>query len=158
MEHTPRKARDDEIENLELINEEIRHSLDKQSDAITKIDTKAVVLVGYTVAVLSFLVTRHPQLELAISAYVAFALAIASGIFSYAVGKFKDAPEPRNLFQAYMLRSKAETLAAIAATRVFAFERNAVRQRMKVQAWRVSLVALAVGVVLMLLSILVQTG
>jgi hypothetical protein len=142
-----------QMETLELINDEITASLARQSDSGSKVDTKAVVLVGYAGAAASFLATRHAQPVLAGLAYAAYAAAAGFGIWAYTVRLYRDVPAPRSLFAGYFDRSKAETLAALAATRVSAFEDNAPKYRHKVRRWLISLTCLAAGVILMILAI-----
>jgi hypothetical protein len=140
-------------ETLELINAEIAGSLARQSDARTSIDNKAVVLVGYTGAVAGFLATRHPQPVLAVLAYLAFAGAAAFGVWAYAIRAHQDVPAPRELFNDHWQKPKAEALAALAATRVQAFESNAELEYQKATRWRLSLASLIFGMVLMLFAV-----
>src|ERR1700735_3700036 len=158
MSNMPHKGLDDQCETLEVISDEIRRRLERQSDGMSKIDTKAVILVGYAAALSSFLVTRHAELVLAIFAYLAFGGAAIAGISVFAVGGFRDSPAPRTLFEKYLMRPKSDVLAAISATRVAVFEKNVARHRRKAQVWRLSLAALLAGVLLMLLSIVVHNG
>ncbi len=143
-----------QTETLELINSEVTASLARQSDSGSKIDTKAVALVGYAGAASSFLATRHAQPALAVLAYAAFAAAAGFGVSAYAVRLYQNVPEPRHLFTGYMARSKAETLAALAATRVEAFESNIPSYARKRRRWWISLFSLAIGLILMILSVL----
>jgi hypothetical protein len=86
-------------------------------------------------------------------AYVAFAIASTCGIWAYRLRSYRDVPTPRQLFNEYMARPKADTLAALAATRVEAFESTAPKHRQKARLWRISLATLAVGVTLMVVSV-----
>lgn len=140
-------------ETLELINTEVAASLTRQSDAMRNIDTKAIVLVGYAGAAATFLATRHPQVILAGFAYAAYALAALFGIWSYAVRGHHNVPCPRELFNRYWTRPRAEALAALAATRAEAFESNAEEHRRKAKRWWLSVTILSVGVALMVLSL-----
>jgi hypothetical protein len=146
-----------QADTLELINSELTARLVRQSGASAQIDTKAVLLVGYAVAASAFLATRHVQPVLAGIAYAAYASAAGFGIWAYAVGAYHDVPRPRQLLNEYAAKTKSDTLAALAATRVRAFEANAARQDRKAARWKMSLVTLMIGVVLMLASILVHT-
>lgn len=145
-------------ETLELINCELTARLARQADSISKIDTKAVLLAGYVVAAMSFLATQHAEPILAGLAYAAYALAAGLGISAYAVRSYRDVPDPRGLLNGYAGRSKAQTLAALAAERVKAFEENADRHRRKARQWWFSVAALLAGVTLMVLSIIVHNG
>jgi hypothetical protein len=154
---TERKPKDDltlHAETLELINNEVTARLAAQVDSATGIDTKAGVLVGYAGAAASFLATRHAQPVLAALAYVAFGAAVGFGVWAYAIRKVYGAvPKPRKLFTQYRERPKAEVLAALAATRVLAIERNGTELDLKVKRWWISLGALAAGMVLMISAI-----
>ncbi len=140
-------------ETLELINTEVTASLARQSDAGSSIDTKAVILIGYAGAASSFLTTRHAAPVLAALAYAAYGMAAGFGIWAYAVRLYQDVPEPRQLFNDYHARPKAQVLAALAATRVEAFESNDRKHSRKARRWRISVVSLIVGVTLMLLAL-----
>lgn len=154
---TPEEV-DQQAETLELINGEITGRLARQADSSAKIDTKAVTLAGYAVAAASFLATQHAQALLAALAYAAFAVAALLGLSAYAVGYYREVPEPRGLFAGYLQRSKAQTLAALAAERVKAFEENAVRHQRKAGRWWFGVIALLIGVILMVISIIVHNG
>jgi Ca2+/Na+ antiporter len=143
---------------LEIVNAELVARLDRQFDSAAKIDNKAVVLLGYTVAASSFLATRHPELVLGVLAYTAYVVAAAFGVGAFGVGADQDVPDPRGLFDGYVERSKAQTLAALGAQRVIAFESNANKHARKAARWRISLAALVAGVALMVVSIIVHTG
>jgi hypothetical protein len=143
-------------ETLELINAEIAGRLQRQLDSGAKIDTKATALAGYAVAAAAFLATRHPQVVLASFAYVAFAGALGSSIWAFAVGTYRDVPNPRRLFNGYATEPKPAVLASLAAERVKSFEVNARRHKFKAQRWHLSLMFLTAGATLMIISILVQ--
>jgi hypothetical protein len=146
-------------ETLELINAEITAALGRASDASSRIDNKAVVLVGYAAAAASFLATRHPQPLLAALAYTAYAAAAALGTWAYAVQTYTDVPEPLALFNVYWNKPPADTLAALAATRAQAFHANTRPRKRKKQRWWASLASLAAGTILMILALTIpHTG
>lgn len=149
-----------QIETLDLINIEVTASLASQSDDSAKIDTKAVVLVGYAGAAATFLATLHAQVQpvLAALAYAAFAMAAGFGIGVFAVSRFAIVPKPRGLFEGYAAGSKAEALVFLAASKAKAYESNDARQKKKARRWRTSLAALGCGIPLMVVSIIVHTG
>ncbi len=149
---------EEQAETLELINAELTARLDRQADASAKIDTKAVVLAGYVAAAASFLATQHPQPVLAGLAYAAYVATFGLNVYVYAVGTHKDVPDPRRLFNNYANKTKSQVLATLAATRVRAFNDNADRSKRRALLWRVSLASLAVGVTLMVLSVVLHTS
>jgi hypothetical protein len=142
-----------QVETLELINNEVTATLAAQYDSAARIDTKAAILVGYAGAAASFLATRHARPVLAALAYVAFGVAVGFGISAYAVFFYENVPKPRRLFNRYLGRTKPETLAALAATRVKVIERNAHRIHQKVKRWWISLGTLTIGMVFMISAI-----
>jgi hypothetical protein len=137
-------------ETLELINNEVTAILAAQYDSAARIDTKAAILVGYAGAAASFLATRHSRPVVAALAYVAFGAAVGFGIWAYGVYFYETVPRPRTLFTKYRKRTKAETLAALAATRVKAIESNVGRIDQKVKRWWISLGILIVAMALMI--------
>lgn len=151
MRHPPKPH----PETLALINAEIAAALTRASDSSSRIDNKAIVLVGYAAAAASFLATRHPQPILAATAYIAYALAAALGIWAYAVQTYTDAPDPDALFTLYWDQPQADVLAALAATRAQAFKANTRKRAQKRQRWWASLTSLAAGIILMILAIAV---
>jgi hypothetical protein len=146
-----------QAETLALINSELACRLDRQADCLVKIDNKAVVVIGYALAAATFLATRHAQPGLAACAYGAFAVAAGFGITVVAVRNYQDF-EPRALFTGYAPRSRAATLAVVAAMRVKHFEFNRGRLNTKAWQWWTSLTALLIGTMLMVAAILVQTN
>jgi hypothetical protein len=145
-----------QADTLSLINIELTSCLDRQRDAITRIDNKAVLVIGYVLAVASFLATKKAEPILTGLAYGAFAAAAGFGISAVAVRNYQDI-EPRPLFNDYAGKSHAETLAVMAAIRVKHFEFNRDRLKSKVRQWWISLIALLGGTLLMIVGILVHT-
>ncbi len=135
---------------LELINAEISASLARQAALGNRVDTRSVVIVGYAGAAAAFLASRHFQPVAAGLAFAALAAAAAFGILAYSVRLHLDVPEPRRLFSEYLIRSRTQTLAALAASRVEAFERNARDCARKARRWWISLAFLAAGMTLMI--------
>jgi hypothetical protein len=138
---------------LKLINTEVTASLERQAEASRNLDTKAVLMVGYAGAAAAFLATRHPQHVLGVLAYAGYAASAASGTLAYAVRIRQDVPAPRRLFNGYYDKPAADTLAALAATRVQAFEMNARKHSRKVALWWTSLASLAAGMILMIAAL-----
>jgi len=145
-----------QTDTLELLNAEMAGSHDRQSDALGKIDNKAIVLVGYTLVAASFLATRHAQPVLAVLAYAAYATAAAFGVSAYAIGEYLDV-DPVQLFLKYAPESKAQTLAALGAKRARNYALNQELNRKKAKRWLIGLFALVAGTSLMVAAILVQT-
>jgi|SRR5579875_757559 uncharacterized membrane protein (UPF0136 family) len=144
-----------QAETLDLINREIAARLDRQSDSIAKIDTKAGLVIGYAIAAASFLATRHAEPILTGLAFASYAIAAGVGIAALAVWNYQDIePEP---LVSYAGVSHASALAPLISRRVRVFGINAARQRRKAVQWWISLAALVLGAALMVAAILVQT-
>lgn len=142
-------------DTLSLINTEIASRLDRQSDSLAKIDSKAGLVVGYAFAAASFLATRHAQPILAAFAYVGLGAAAATGVTALAVWNFQDT-EPAALL-AHANSSPAAIFAALISRRVMIYRINNAKQRRKARQWWLCLGAAVAGTVLMVLAILVQT-
>jgi hypothetical protein len=149
-----------QIDTLDLINTEVTASLASLSDTGARVDTKAIVLVGYAGAAATFLATWHANTNhiLAILAYIAYGAAAACGIGVFAVSTFMIVPDPQELVEGYGKQPKAKTLLSLVATKAQAFKINVSRNTKKVQLWRASLIALACGMPLMLVSIIVHNS
>jgi hypothetical protein len=158
MSDVTNKGAELQADTLELINSELTDRLAREAEASAQIDTKAALVVGYVAAASAFLAVRHSQPVLTWLALAAFAVAAGFGIATYGVTRYKEAPDPRRLFNHYASKPKSEALAALAARRVGAYEINASRNERKARLWWVSLVALVIGVVLMFAALYVHTG
>jgi hypothetical protein len=147
---------DAHAETLAFLNTELAGRLERQSDSLDKLDTKAVLVVGYALAAVAFLATRSAELILAILTYIAYAAAAGFGLAAVAVRKYHDI-EPRVLFSQYWDRSAATAAAALAVQRVEHYEFNDSRLKAKTCQWKISVAALLIGTMLMTAAILVQT-
>lgn len=145
-----------QTETLALINDELTSRLARQSDSLTKIDNKAVLVIGYALAAASFLAVKHAQPTLTALAYVAYAAAAGFGIMALVIRNYADI-EPRPLLTRYSSQSRAATLAVLTANRVQDFELNRSYQQTKARRWQMGLAALLLGTMLMVAAILVQT-
>jgi len=153
MEKVTPDQPEDHADMLELINAEVSSSLARQADSAARVDTKAVLLVGYAGAAASFLASRHAQSVLATFAYIAYGMAAGFGIWAYGLRSYRQVPEPRSLYDEYWTRPKAHALAALAAERVVAFEGNAQKHWQKARLWWASLASLALGMTLTILAL-----
>jgi len=134
---------DFDVDTLTMINNEIADRISRQSDSLDKIDNKAVLVVGYVLAVVSFLATRQVQPILATFAYSAYAVAAIAGLASLAIRPYLDT-NPIQLI-GYARRSPADTLPTIIASQAKVLRFNSRKQRTKVRNWWISVGGLAVG-------------
>lgn len=150
---TPRQLAS-HAENLDLINQEVTASLARQAESGDRVDSKAVLVVGYAGAASAFLATQHDlQPVLAALAFAAFGASVIAGVLAYAVQLRHDVPEPRRLLNYYLPMPRTQTLAALAATRVTAFEGNARKNASKGRRWWISVACTGAGMVLMVAAI-----
>jgi hypothetical protein len=142
---------EEQAPTLEVINDEITDSLDRQGKSSSQVDTKAALIAGIAATAAQFLAGRKdpsPDFVFATAAYVCYAISFLTAIAAYAVARFYDVPEPRELVRECVGLTKAETLARLVATRVGAFDANRNRHRRKVMLWWVSVASLALGLAL----------
>jgi hypothetical protein len=144
-----------QADTLELIHAELSARLDRLSDGAAKVDNKAIVLIGYAGAAASFLATRKPEFVLAALAYVAYAVAAVFGIFASAARNYQDPIREPGFPGGYLGKSKPAALLRLVYWQVKALEHNRKYQIGKVRLWWISLAALAVGMVLMVASLVV---
>ncbi|MGA4867150.1 hypothetical protein ACPB9J_31410 [Streptomyces lavendulocolor] len=143
--------------NLELINSEIASRMARQSEAGNKVDTKAVFVVGFAATATQFLAARPFEPYTGTAAFVAYGVAIVVGISIFSLAKYEDI-DPRGVLDGHGREEKSATLMALAATRVTMFEKNSKVHRRKTKRWTISLAAIAVGICLSTVSIVLHTG
>lgn len=144
----------DQVPTLALINSELAGRMARQATSSSQVDTKAALLAGLAATATQFLASRggaHPILSAL--AFAAYALAFVAAVGAYALARYQDVPEPRELVR-LVDRGDAETLANLIATRVGAFESNRSKHRRKVALWWVSVGAFGVGIALSVGAIL----
>ncbi|WP_262062925.1 hypothetical protein [Streptomyces sp. STR69] len=156
MTMTPEQLRDQEP-TLELINSELASRLARQTESGAKVETKAVFLVGFAATAAQFLASRGFEPFTGAAAFGAYACAVVFGVSIFNLAEYEDI-KPREVLENHGRSSKGAALVALAATRVGMFEKNALVHTRKTKRWTVSLTALAVGVCLSTVSILLQTG
>lgn len=103
-----------QVDTLELIHPELSARLDRLSDGATKVDNKAVALIGYAGAAASFLTTQKPEFVLAALAYVAYAVAAVFGIWASAAHLYQDPVHRPGFPGGYLGKSKPAALLRLA--------------------------------------------
>jgi len=93
----PVAENDDEpqLDVLKLVNAELTARIARQDASMTRVETKAVVTIGFAVAAAQFLATRDLfksplSILFGLLAFMAYLLAFAIGIWSIRVAKFAD--------------------------------------------------------------------
>jgi len=140
---------------MELINAELAARLDRLSDGAAKVDTKAVVLVGYVGAAAAFLATQKPEPIIAALAYAAFAVAAGFGISVFAATLYQDTPDPP-ILAAKFDKSKGHALSALIISRIDVYQANYKKQTSKVWLWWTCVANWAGGMALMTAALVVQ--
>lgn len=153
---TPQEL-EDKKETLELINSELAARLARQSESGAKVDTKAIFLVGFAATAAQFLASRSFEPYTGAAAFVAYAVAIAFGISVFNLAEYEDI-KPREVLDTYGRSLKGATLGALAATRVGMFEKNDRLHQRKTKRWTVALAAVAAGICLSTVSLVLHTG
>ncbi|WP_246618575.1 hypothetical protein [Streptomyces javensis] len=156
MTMTPQEL-EDQKETLELINSELAARLARQSESGAKVDTKAVFLVGFAGTGAQFLASRSFEPFTGTAAFAAYAVAVGFGISVFNLAEYEDI-KPRHVLDTYARSEKGATLGALAGTRVGMFEKNARLHQRKTKRWTVALAAVAAGIVLSTVSLVLHTG
>ncbi|MBQ0850213.1 hypothetical protein J8N05_18625 [Streptomyces sp. BH-SS-21] len=152
---TPQELQDQE-QTLELINSELAARLARQSESGAKVDTKAVFLVGFAATAAQFLASRSFEPFSGAAAFVAYAVAVGFGISVFNLAAYEDL-EPRATLAAYARSTKGAALGELAGTRVRFFERNDVLHQRKTKRWTVTMAAVAAGIFLSTVSLVLHT-
>ncbi|MDT6988099.1 hypothetical protein ACFOSY_15315 [Streptomyces lusitanus] len=156
MTMTPQEL-EDQKETLELINSELAARLARQSESGAKVDTKAIFLVGFAATGAQFLASRSFELFTGTAAFAAYAVAVGFGISVFNLAEYEDI-KPRDVLDTYARSEKGATLGALAGTRVGMFEKNARLHQRKTKRWTVALAAVAAGIVLSTVSLVLHIG
>jgi hypothetical protein len=155
MRMTPAELQAQET-TLELLNSEAASRLARQADSLAKIDTKAVLLIGFAATAAQFLATHKHHDVLAYLAFAAYAVTLLTGVQTIRVAEHKDL-EPRPMLVAHVRSSKGQALIELAASRVSIFEKNKRRHELKARYWAVSLWSLVMGLGLSTVALLLHT-
>lgn len=142
---------------LELINSELAARLARQADSGAKVDTEAIFLVGFVATAAQFLAFRSFEPFTGTAAFAAYAVAVGFGISVFNLAEYEDI-KPREALDTYARSEKGATLGALAGTRVEMFEKNARLHQRKTKRWTVALAAVAAGIVLSTVSLVLHTG
>ncbi|TWD13154.1 hypothetical protein FB570_11981 [Streptomyces sp. T12] len=153
---TPQELEDQE-QTLELINSELAARLARQAESGTKVDTKAIFLVGFAATAAQFLASRNFELFTGAAAFTAYAVAIGFGISVFNLAAYEDL-KPRETLDTYARATKGATLGELAGTRVGFFEKNARLHQRKTKRWTVTLIAVVAGIFLSTVSLVLHTG
>lgn len=153
---TPQELQQQE-QTLELINSELAARLARQAESGAKVDTKAIFLVGFAATAAQFLATRNFEPFTGTAAFTAYAVAIGFGIAVFNLAAYEDL-KPRETLDTYARASKGAVLGALAGTRVGFFEKNNHLHERKTKRWTVALAAVAAGICLSTVSLVLHTG
>ena len=113
---------------LEFLNSATAARLARQVDALAKIDTKAVFLIGFAATTAQFLAMHkhHTALAwpgLACCAIAAYAISLLAGVQTFRVAAHNDL-EPRPMIATHVRSTKSRVLIELAASRALIFEEN----------------------------------
>lgn len=128
----------DRIETLKLINAELTARLARQDSSMTRVETKAGVVVAFAATATQFLTTKHPfstpsSTLLAVVGFAAYALAFIVGIWSMRVSRVDDlgVAALRGLAE----RDHGDVLRQLVGTRRLISEKNRKAADRKARAW-----------------------
>lgn len=139
---TPEKP---DLDNLRLIHAEVSARLDRLGDFTSTLDTKASTLLGFVLAVSTFLAAQPGIGWLKVLSFAALGVSGVFGMMAMTVRRFKDAPEPEPLWEHMRARTEAATLAVITSAKLIVFKDNARVHERKADFWRLALAALTLA-------------
>jgi hypothetical protein len=143
-------------ETLEMVNAELTERHTRQAASNASLETRSLLLAGFAAVAGPVLAARNAQPGLQWTALGGYAVSLAAGVATLAVGSLRDAPPARTLVEDYGRQPKAQALARLAAARVAVLQENSARQRRKAQCWWVALAALGTATLLSVLAILLE--
>jgi hypothetical protein len=141
---------------LELVNDEIKDKLTRQSEAAARVDTKAGIIVGFAITVVQLFIPELTRWWLALPAIAAYVTAVVFGVMALAVRAHQDPPDPTFLAERYTGKSRYEALGALIGTRAEAYRVNSRNNETRVRFWWLSLGALIAAVGLSGVDLLVE--
>lgn len=133
---------------LRLVLAQIEARMGRLDANITKIDTKATTLLGFVLALTTFLGSQNAGGWWMVAPFVGLAAAAYFAIQAMRVRKYSDAPEPRVLVDQVAARSESAALTLVVKAKIKAFDANHRTHESKAKSWRWSLAALIVAVIL----------
>lgn len=131
--------------NLQLLHEEIKQRLDSQAKAIERIETKAVVMAGFSVTAVQFVLSRQAHTGVWIAALVLFAFSFLASLGVISLTKYQDPPSPTALVERYEVLRRGDTLGSLIGIKVDAYTKNAKPAKRKVVLSWTSAVLLVAG-------------
>lgn len=147
-------AEPSEVERtLELLNDEVSDRLGRHRASTERIDTKALVVLGFTTTAAQFLASHSSVVWLTAPAYVIFAFAFFQGFRAYLPRDFYEVPEPPALVKSWSGRTRVEVLGALVGTKAHAFTENEKTAKLKVRYFRRSVVALVIALIVSSVSL-----
>lgn len=132
---------------MTLINDEITARLGRQSQAASSLDTKATLLVGFSVTAIPLLLGSDLNWWFGVPALIAFGAALVFGLLVVRPRKFEDPPNPSGVAGDYR-EPVRKILGTLITMRVDAFEKNKAINDDKNCKWESALVALLVAALL----------
>ena len=148
--------------SLELINDEFDKRINQQAAAGAAIDSKATLVVGFTVVAIQISLGLDRAEPWSALAFAAFAIAFVFGLAAIALRKYRTVPRPAAVVAYYQTSAgvngpenlREHLLSKLVGTKVDAIRWNGERDRWKVKAWWVAVVAFGLAVVLSAVSVL----
>jgi len=139
---------DSVVATLELINTELSSRLSRQDQSLSRIEAKAVVVLGFAATAAQFLATRDPfrtswSTLLGLVAFLAYTCAFAFGVWTLRVAKFSDL-EVKELRQIAEI-GQADALRQLIWARMTMFDDNKKKADLKARAWWWSSALLTAG-------------
>ena len=139
---------------LRLVHAELKDRASRLDTKTSRLDTKATTLLGFVLAAGTFFAAQRTGGWWKVGSFTAYAVAAYFGIQAMRPRAFKDAPEPAPLVEHVLSRSETKALTLLIQAMFGAITENQLTHAQKARAWKRSLAALIVAVVLMVTALI----
>ncbi|MFJ8712495.1 hypothetical protein ACIRD9_04705 [Streptomyces violaceus] len=134
---------------MSLINDELKARIASEVAAVTRLETKLTLLVGFVVTAVPLLLSRKLELITGVAALAALVCALCASLDGLRPRRWVVVPEPKPFIDEFGGSSRIEILGALIGTRVEAFEGNKrigeIKRRRMHQALIILLLAALLG-------------
>ncbi|MFI8238539.1 hypothetical protein ACIF83_14925 [Streptomyces sp. NPDC085866] len=109
---------------MSLINDELKGRIASEVAAVTRLETKLTLLVGFVVTAIPLLLSRKLELITGLAALAALVFALCISLDGLRPRRWAVVPEPQPFVEELGGSSRIEILGVLIGTRVDAFEGN----------------------------------
>ena len=140
-------------ETRRILNEEMRHRLEIQRSAAERVEAKAAIVLGFAATAMQFVISRNQSSDFETVSIAAWALAIAASLVVISV-RASGELDPRSFVEDLWNADAPFAHSKLTRTRLHEFEHNGGRLTIRVIAWQVAGLFVAVAGILSALHLM----